>query len=1007
MNEFEEVKQAINLLDVITQETGLRMKGKHLEECPFCGGHDCFSVQARFFKCFQCSEGGDVFAFYERYLMVDKAEALNRASAFAGIKLEGEKRPKDFAAALSVKEKIFIESAEYYHSHLLTNGGMDYFINVRRHSKDVLEGMKVGWTDGGLVEHLRGKGFRDADIKAAGLAKEWEKGNGSGETLLIDYFRKGLAIFPHVNGQRVDHFTIKDPEKKLKYQLSAIARAKQWRFYNQVAFESYNEVIVVEGEHDLLSVMCAGIRHVAGLIGQVADYQIKALKSYAAYKHIYLWLDNDKAGRDFIRKICTALNGVANIRIIIYDEKYKDPDEYLKAFDGDKRKEVKRLQLEAVDYLTWELAEIAKLEDLDNKLNALKERKIFAAVAEMVQSEKEVFIEKIERLGLSKQAIGEEIEFNQPLLSTINNYLGELKNQKDANPKQLAMDTFNYFAKNGRVYRDRFHNVFIWYRHETVEVGMNRPFNSLMLRLTGLDPSRMPGRSVWEILASLCYNSGKQIDIASWIHTERETDTIYVNLNSPNSTILKISKCFIEEISNVLNKDDVLLKSSEDILPVNYLPDTGIDEGMQVFKKLIFDSLTCEMEQRYLIICWIVSAFLIDFTPYIAVMKFSGSKGSGKTTAARAVSYLVFGLDNVEEQTTSAAYSTASQNPLVIMDNLEAADRSKSKSQFILHSASRVGKRKRAAGTESGTTKEKPKSLILITAIEPFTRGEEIDRIYDLDFSKNNKSDDFVEDENIGAIKKKRNLMLSAILKFIQKDILPDLSRRKEYMVILKKEYKGHAKDRTDEYLAILMLILEKVLKYIPFYKTTDLLWGVESGASEIWNAWITYQDAKAKDTETTSNSIVSLLDGIVREYLVKMKDSQEDHTVGLKGFQNEYYKNYDEKDFTYTHPEYLLEIFKTRNEIINEEGNEPYTRTFIEFMATAGDIVYAFNRFCKNNGTRNPYTSGSILAARLRNDINVLKNAGWETVDRPGFEPYYTRKHGLTYWKLRKVIIR
>ena len=38
MNDFETVKNAVNLLDVICTETGLKVKGKHLEECPFCGG---------------------------------------------------------------------------------------------------------------------------------------------------------------------------------------------------------------------------------------------------------------------------------------------------------------------------------------------------------------------------------------------------------------------------------------------------------------------------------------------------------------------------------------------------------------------------------------------------------------------------------------------------------------------------------------------------------------------------------------------------------------------------------------------------------------------------------------------------------------------------------------------------------------------------------------------------------------------------------------------------------
>lgn len=64
MNDFEQVKEFVIILDVIMHETGFQMKGKgeHLEEYQFCGGHECFSMREKegFFKCFQCSERGDV-----------------------------------------------------------------------------------------------------------------------------------------------------------------------------------------------------------------------------------------------------------------------------------------------------------------------------------------------------------------------------------------------------------------------------------------------------------------------------------------------------------------------------------------------------------------------------------------------------------------------------------------------------------------------------------------------------------------------------------------------------------------------------------------------------------------------------------------------------------------------------------------------------------------------------------------------------------------------------------
>ncbi|MCP4259127.1 MAG: toprim domain-containing protein [Planctomycetes bacterium] len=1005
MNDFQQVKKSVSILDVITHETQLKMKGKHLEECPFCSGHNCFSVRESKgdFKCFQCSEYGDVFTFLEKYLMLDKGQALRKAAEIGGVKLP-ESRTASGVIKLSIKERIFIESAEYYHSHLLTNGpsengrvnGRDYFIKKRGHAENVLNAMKAGWTDGGLVEHLRSKGFKDSEIKASNMGRDFDDKKGG--TILKDYFRKDLAIFPHLNGPRVDHFTIKDPKKEAKYQLPATARSKQWRFYNQAAFDRYNEVIVVEGENDLLSVMGAGISHVTGIIGNVADYQIKSLRSHAAHKHIYLWLDNDKAGKDYIRKVCTTLAGVSNIHIITYSEDHKDPDEYIKAFDGDKKKEIKRLQLEAVNYLTWELAEIAKLEGLDNKLNALKKRKVFAALADLVEAEKLVFVEKIVQFGLTETAIEEQIDLNQSLKTDLKTYFADIGNPKDADPNTIVIVIYKYFSRNGRFFYDRLDNVYLLYQHKTYEIKGNRPFNALMKKMTGLLPTKEPGRSVWESLASEAYTCGRQIDIATWFLTNRNTDTLYLNLNLPGNNILRISKESVNEVPNGMNDEGVFLKSSQKILPMNYLPDCDMNEGMQVLKELVLDNLTCEKKQKYLILCWLISAFLMDFSPYMALMKFSGATGCGKTTAARLLSILIYGNEHLGDPSTAAAFSISSQNPLLVIDNLETKDITKTIAKFLLLAATKGSKEKRVGGTETDTIQESPRSLVLITAIEPFEKVETINRTYDIEFFGNNKADDFVEDETTGGLIKKRNLILSSIFKFIHKEVLPSLDRRGEYITVLKKEYKNHSKNRTDEYLAILMLVVDKILRYIPFYEEDDLLCGVESGANEIWQEWIEYQDAKAKDSETGSNSIIKQLDGIVKECLALM--NEKDREV-------EYHKDYEEGVFRYTHPEYLLDIIKTKGKTLKDESEEPYTMAYVEFLATAGDIVHAFDKYSRNTGNRNQYSSGSILISRLRNDVGILKKAGWEIISKPGCEPYYSRVKGIRKWKLRKVLVR
>jgi DNA primase len=75
--------------------------------------------------------------------------------------------------------------------------------------------------------------------------------------------------------------------------------------------------------------------------------------------------------------------------------------------------------------------------------------------------------------------------------------------------------------------------------------------------------------------------------------------------------------------------------------------------------------------------------------------------------------------------------------------------------------------------------------------------------------------------------------------------------------------------------------------------------------------------------------------------------------------------------------------------------------------VATPKEIVYAFDRFCKNNGLRNPYSNASIFGERLKNDRHLLEKTGWELVSRKNVEPYWKIINGVRFWKFRKTIVR
>lgn len=1022
MSDFETVKTALNIRTIIPDLTGftLHEQSGHLSQCPFCSHKDCFSIPKgkALYKCHSCEKSGDIFTFLEEFEGLDKRGALARAAQLAGITLEEKKR-----RALSKPEQIRIEVAEYYHARMIENGGKEYFIERRGHKLETLQAEKCGWSDGRLLDHLRSKGFTNTDCVESGLIREMST---DGKNYFVDTFKKGLAIFPHWSHKKVLHFTQKDPREvpaaeKYKGQLEGKYRDKKWCFYGQDALDHFEEVILVEGENDRLQVLNSGVTYCMAMIGQISDEQIKVLHNRCKTLHLFLWTDNDDAGRKYIRKICKALPD-AHVRVIVYGKEGDDPDGYLRTVEGDSKKHIRQLQLDAanMDYITWEILQAAALPSLEARLGHLKEpagdekADIFRMIGRHQLTQQQVYTEKLITLGFTQKAIEQQLDFSNDLYNQIQTYYETVGGQRGADPICLAEIIYKFFAHHGRFYYDAMDTVWLIYQNRTYEVGKNTGFNSIMLKLTRLIVSMAPGTQVWDALLHTAYLNGRRIDMGRWILTDTDKDTIFYNLNSPNNVILKLSKERIEEIQNGMNDDHVLLASSHKIQPFNFLPDTEIQEGMTLLKELIFDNMAVKREQRYLILSWLISGFCPDLAPYQFLMKFEGYASSGKSTTAKLITALAYKTEDLSDNSAAAAFSSAAKNPLVVIDNLEHKDLNRGLQKFLLLAATRGQKEKRKGGSDTDTIEESPRALICITAIEPFVLSELISRTFVLGFDRRvYGSDNFHESDVVEQIKKKRDLILSSFLRFIQRDILPHLDQRKEFMTILNKQFKGHAKDRTNAYLALLMLILEKMLKYIPFYEgeQAKLMEGFDTGDKDIYTAWIEEQNNSSRETEIGSNNILQLLDSLVREYTHFFKGRQD--------FKTTLYENgYEGQEvFVMEHPEYGIKMIKTVTETLCSVCGKKsidcackgdlYTKSIVEFVATSGEIVDAFDRLAKNTGKRNTYDTASIFSARLRNDLNLLKKSGWDLKTSEGNEPYFKIIRGKRFLKFVHTLVR
>ena len=403
--------------------------------------------------------------------------------------------------------------------------------------------------------------------------------------------------------------------------------------------------------------------------------------------------------------------------------------------------------------------------------------------------------------------------------------------------------------------------------------------------------------------------------------------------------------------------------------PFTFDPEAHIAGGMRDLKSLFFDSLTCEPAQRYLILAWTLSAYLMPLSQTRALMKMEGGSGSGKTTAARFCSLLMYGADMVGRSSTAGDYSMGSTEPLIIKDNLETDDINKGALNFLLLAATGATNIKRAHGTESGVTTEKLNCLVAITAIEPFAKPELINRTYIIEFSKRYQRSDFVETDNNLKLLGRRNEILSAWIQVLAERVLPDVERREVYIKYIREHHNRFSKDRTTEYLALLVLITKALLHYIPLPEDLKIDAGNRAPEFVLLDKWISYQDEHARESERGTNSVLQLIEGLRRVFLIDFSRHAKE-CIDLSRHAKEAEKVWCQ----------LMGIDVMREPIKDEFGNASGHYKY-SFEASTHDLLSMMQRYGREYGIKVPFQNPKQLGVRINNERDTLSEAGWSII--------------------------
>ncbi|KQX07076.1 MULTISPECIES: DNA primase [unclassified Leifsonia] len=270
--DIDEVKSRTNIADIVGDYVSLKSAGVGSMKglCPF---HDerspSFHVrpQVGFYHCFGCGESGDVISFLQRMDHVTFADAIERLAARIGFELhyeDGGATPDQGNRARLLAANS--AAAEFFVDQLRTGGAEPgrRFLGERGFDANAAAHFGVGfapksWDE--LTKHLRGRGFKDDELAAAGLVSSGDRG-------IYDRFR-GRLVWPirDITGQTVGFGARKlledDPGPKyLNTPETPVYHKAQVLYGLDLAKRDISrarQIVVVEGYTDVMACHLAGV----------------------------------------------------------------------------------------------------------------------------------------------------------------------------------------------------------------------------------------------------------------------------------------------------------------------------------------------------------------------------------------------------------------------------------------------------------------------------------------------------------------------------------------------------------------------------------------------------------------------------------------------------------------------------------------------------------------------------------------------------------------------------
>ena len=340
---LDEIKLRLKVSQVVGKSVQLKKRGKEfIGLSPFKNEKSpSFTVndEKEFYHCFSSSEHGNIFDFLMKTKSIGFGEAVRTLAAEAGMqpyRFSNFDKKKDLR--FQNYKNIFKDYSKYFHQQLFLENNkdaLDYLLK-RGLNTNVIKEFQLGyvpWKNNFYGDLL--KKYNEEDIALTGL---YYKNDKTGKN--VDRFNSRI-IFPvnNISGDAIAFGGRIIRESKLAKYINS----PETEFYKKgnMIFNldkakdsraETDEVIIVEGYMDVVSVYSSGVKNVIANSGTaLTERQIDLIWKF--FSNPIICLDGDESGQKAALRIAEKLFPMINDKNKIYFSilpEGKDPDDFIK-----------------------------------------------------------------------------------------------------------------------------------------------------------------------------------------------------------------------------------------------------------------------------------------------------------------------------------------------------------------------------------------------------------------------------------------------------------------------------------------------------------------------------------------------------------------------------------------------------------------------------------------------------------------------------------------------------